>query len=170
MDNMKAYLFAQAMDNESPDDWYEYKLHSLEKITDENDQSWVNKLIFELTENGKREVFNNIECFYRCTSNRFLDFIFLIDNLQEDKIGRQSKTALIIKDYQDNPLDFEKILTAFWSRTDRNSATVESVAQQCKSVLEIIKKKRNKKSYLVPIALVGLSIILVFLFQKLSKG
>lgn len=169
MDNMKAYLFAQAMDNESSDDWYEYKLYSLEKITNENDQSWVNKLIFELTEDGKREVFKNIECFYRCTSNNLFDFIFLIDNLQEDKIGRQSKTALIIKDYQDNPLDFEKILITFWSKTDRNSAMVESLAQQCKSVLEII-KKRNKKSYLVPIALVSLGIILVFLFQKLSKG
>lgn len=146
MNDMKAYLFAQAMDNESSDDWYEYKHNSLKKIIDENDQSWVNNLIFELTENGQREIVNHVECFYKYTSNDLFDSIFLIENQQQDNIGRQSKTALIIKDYRDGPLDFEKILTAFWVRTNRNSAMTESLAQQCKSVIEMIKKKRTRKA------------------------
>lgn len=59
---MKIYLFAQALDNNSTDDWYEYTQNSIEKIIKENEQSWVNNLIFELTNEGEREIFHNVEC------------------------------------------------------------------------------------------------------------
>lgn len=55
---MKIYLFAQALDNNSSDDWYEYTSNSIKKITKEDDQSWVNNLIFELTDEGERETFH----------------------------------------------------------------------------------------------------------------
>ncbi|ERS01139.1 hypothetical protein Q674_14230 [Acinetobacter sp. COS3] len=62
MEDMKIYLFAQALDNNSTDDWYEYTQNSIEKIIKENEQSWVNNLIFELTNEGEREIFHNVEC------------------------------------------------------------------------------------------------------------
>ncbi len=170
MEDMKIYLFAQALDNDSSDDWYEYTHNSLEKMTKENDQAWVNNLIFELTDEGEREIFHNVECCYKLTPNDLLDFILLIENQQEDNIGRKSKTALIIKDYKNITLDFEKILTLFWTRTNRNSSTSDLLAKQCDYIFGIIKKKRNKRRWIVPLALISLSVILVFLFQKLSKG
>ena len=63
MEDMKIYIFAQALDNNGSDDWYEYTQNSLEKITEENAQSWVNNLIFELTDEGEREIFHNVECY-----------------------------------------------------------------------------------------------------------
>lgn len=44
---MKVYLFAQALDNDSSDDWYEYTNNSLKEIIEESDQSQLNNLIFE---------------------------------------------------------------------------------------------------------------------------
>lgn len=143
---MKVYLFAQALDNDSSDDWYEYTNNSLKEITEDSDQSRLNNLIFELTDKGKREITDNVECYYRLTHNKLLDFILLIENQQKDNIGRLSKTALIIKNYNNIALDFEKILTLFWSKTNRNSGTSISLDKQCDKVFDIIKKKRKNKS------------------------
>jgi len=170
MEDIKIYIFAQALDNNSSDDWYEYTQNSLEKITEENTQSWVNNLIFEMTDEGEREIFHNVECYYKLNPNELLDFILLIENQQEDNIGRKSKTALIIKDYKNITLEFEQVLTLFWTRTNRNSSNSDLLAKQCDDILEIIKKKRTKRRWIVPLALISLSVILVFLFQKLSKG
>lgn len=169
MEDMKIYLFAQALDNNSSDDWYEYTSSSIEKITKENDQSWVNNLIFELTDKGERENYHNVECYYKLNSNEFFDFMLLIENQQEDNIGRKSKTALIVKGYKGALLDLEEILTSFWIKTNRNSSISGMLAEQCQDVLKIIKKKKKRK-YLTPLILVSLSIILVIFFQKLSKG
>lgn len=170
MKDMKIYLFAQALDNNSSDDWYEYTTNSIEKITKENDQSWVNNLIFELTDEGEREIFDNVECYYKLNSNEIFDFMLLIENQQEDNIGRKSKTALIVKGYKNSTLEFGKVLTLFWTRTNRNSSNSNLLAKQCDDIFGIIKKKKNKRRWLLPLALISLSIILVFLFQKLSKG
>ena len=167
---MKIYLFAQALDNNSSDDWYEYTSNSIKKITKEDDQSWVNNLIFELTDEGEREIFHNVECFYKLNPNEFFDFMLLIENQQEDNIGRKSKTALIVKSYKNTTLEFGKVLALFWTRTNRNSSNADLVAKQCDHIFGIIKKKKNKRRWLLPLALISLSIILVFLFQKLSKG
>ncbi|MFC2996737.1 hypothetical protein ACFODO_16005 [Acinetobacter sichuanensis] len=141
MEDIRIYIFAQALDNSSSDDWYEYNQNSLEKITEENTQSWVNNLIFEMTDKGEREFFNNVECYYKLNSNELLDLILLIENQQEDNIGRKSKTALIIKGYKNITLEFEQILTLFWTRTNRNLSNADLLAKQCNDILEIIKKK-----------------------------
>ena len=170
MEDMEIYLFAQALDNNSSDDWYKYTPNSIEKITKENDQSWVNNLIFELTDEGEREIFHNVECYYKLNPNEFFDFMLLIENQQEDNIGRKSKTALIVKGYKNTPLEFGKVLTLFWTRTNRNSSNSDLLAKQCDHIFGKKKKKKNKRRWLLPLALISLSIILVFLFQKLSKG
>ncbi|ATY42685.1 hypothetical protein [Acinetobacter baumannii] len=167
---MKVYLFAQALDNDSSDDWYEYTNNSLKEIIEESDQSQLNNLIFELTNEGKREITNNVECYYKLTYNNFLNFILLIENQQKDKIGRVAKTALIIKDYNNIALDFEKILTLFWTRTNRNLVTSISLGKQCDKIFDMIKKKREKQRWLVSLALVSFSIILVLFFLKLRQG
>ncbi|PJG64826.1 hypothetical protein CVD09_19580, partial [Acinetobacter seifertii] len=97
-------------------------------------------------------------------------FMLLIENQQEDNIGRKSKTALIVKGYKNTTLEFGKVLTLFWTRTNRNSSNSDLLAKQCDHIFGIIKKKKNKRWWLLPLALISLSIILVFLFQKLSKG
>ena len=84
MEDMKIYLFAQALDNNSSDDWYEYTSNSIKKITKEDDQSWVNNLIFELTDEGERETFHNVDCYYKLNPNKIFDFMLLIENQQED--------------------------------------------------------------------------------------
>ena len=167
---MKVYLFAQALDNDSADDWYEYTNNSLEEIIEESDQSQLNNLIFELTNEGKREITNNVEYYYRLTHNKFLDFIFLIENQQKDNIGRVAKTALIIKDYNNITLDFEKILTLFCTQTNRNIVISISLDKQCNKIFDMIKKKRKKQRWLVSLALISFSIILVIFFLKLSQG
>mgnify|MGYP000712207583 FL=1 len=96
--------------------------------------------------------------------------MLLIENQQEDNIGRKSKTALIVKGYKNTTLEFGKVLTLFWTRTNRNSSNSDLLAKQCDHIFGIIKKKKNKRRWLLPLALISLSIILVFLFQKLSKG
>ena len=142
---MKIYLFAQALDNNSTDDWYEYTQNSIEKIIKENEQSWVNNLIFELTDEGEREIFHNVECFYKLNPNEFFDFMLLIENQQEDNIGRKSKTALIVKSYKNTTLEFGKVLALFWTRTNRNSSNADLVAKQCDHIFGIIKKKRTSE-------------------------
>lgn len=141
---MEIYLFAQALDNNSSDDWYKYTPNSIEKITKENDQSWVNNLIFELTDEGEREIFHNVECYYKLNPNEIFDFILLIENQQEDNIGRKSKTALIVKGYKNTPLEFGEVLTLFWTRTNRNSSNSDLLANQCDHILGIIKKKKEQ--------------------------
>ena len=145
MEDMKIYLFAQALDNNSTDDWYEYTQNSIEKIIKENEQSWVNNLIFELTDEGEREIFHNVECFYKLNPNEFFDFMLLIENQQEDNIGRKSKTALIVKSYKNTTLEFGKVLALFWTRTNRNSSNADLVAKQCDHIFGIIKKKRTSE-------------------------
>ncbi|MDB0299772.1 hypothetical protein [Acinetobacter baumannii] len=142
---MKVYLFAQALDNDSSDDWYEYTNNSLKEIIEESDQSQLNNLIFELTNEGKKEITNNVECYYKLTYNNFLNFILLIENKQKDNIGRVAKTALIIKDYNNTVLDFEKILTLFWTQTNRNLVTSISLGKQCDKIFDMIKKKGKNK-------------------------
>ena len=163
---MKIYLFGQALDNDNSDDWYEYQNNSLKQLTAEQDQSSVNNSIFNLTSEGKQETLNEVECYYKFSSSKCLDIIFLIDNQQKDNIGRQSKTALIIQNYKNEGLYFETILTLFWMETNRNSAISAKLARQCSQIFEIIKKKRSKSRWLVPVLFVSLSIVLVFLFQK----
>ena len=81
MEDMKIYLFAQALDNNSSDDWYEYTSNSIKKITKEDDQSWVNNLIFELTDEGERETFHNVDCYYKLNPNRIHNAIWLYNNI-----------------------------------------------------------------------------------------
>ncbi|HEE6180687.1 TPA: hypothetical protein R7S05_003783, partial [Acinetobacter baumannii] len=77
--------------------------------------------------------------------NNFLNFILLIENKQKDNIGRVAKTALIIKDYNNTVLDFEKILTLFWTQTNRNLVTSISLGKQCDKIFDMIKKKGKNK-------------------------
>ncbi|MER8322394.1 hypothetical protein ABS243_19650, partial [Acinetobacter baumannii] len=76
-------------------------------------------------------------------------------NKQKDNIGRVAKTALIIKDYNNTVLDFEKILTLFWTQTNRNLVTSISLGKQCDKIFDMIKKKREKQRWLVSLALVS---------------
>ncbi|WP_228146837.1 hypothetical protein [Acinetobacter sp. ANC 4470] len=171
MEEMKVYFFAQALDNDSTDDWYEFTNNALLKITDEKNQSFVNNMIFELTNNGKKESIQYVDCYFKFVKNDAFDLILLINNEQFDALGRQSKTALIIQNCirAQNSLDFEKILNLFWEETNRNLLTLSKVANQCNQMFEIVKKK-NKLSWLLPLTLVSLGAILGLLFQKLSKG
>lgn len=90
---------------------------------------------------AKREIFHNVECYYKLNPNELLDFMLLIENQQKDNIGRKSKATLIIKDYNHITLEFEKVLTSFWTRTNRNASNSDLLAQQCEYILGIIKKK-----------------------------
>lgn len=71
--------------------------------------------------------------------------MLLIENQQEDNIGRKSKTALIVKGYKNTTLEFGKVLTLFWTRTNRNSSNSDLLAKQCDHIFGIIKKKEQAK-------------------------
>jgi len=161
-EDMKVYLFAQALNNDSADDWYEYTNNTLKEITEENDQSLVNSLIFELTGTGKKQQSGKVEGYYKLRLTGSVDLVLLIDNDQKDNIGRQSKTALIIKNYQNDSLNFEEVLTLFWKKTNRNTSDLEKARMECDQVVSSIKRKNTSLCVLVPLALAGVGLSTVF--------
>jgi len=171
MEKMKVYVFAQALDNDSTDDWYEFTNNTMLKIIDEKKQSFVNNLICEIMNNGENESIQHVDCYFKFVKNGSLDLILIINNEQLDILGRQSKTALIIENYTmvKNSLDFEKILNSFWGETNRNLLNLNYITNQCNLMFEMLKKKKNL-NWLLPLILISLSTILGLLFLKLSKG
>lgn len=184
--DIEIFFFAQALDNEGADDWYKYENDKL-KIVEEIDQVYVSRLMHEYMADTLKEEKSNTICSYKIKNNN-LGIVFLIDNQQKDKIGRKSKTALIIKNYPLNDqnkdqieFNFESIIMQFWKVTNRNNTMSIEINNEINEIIKIIKKKyqitdtqnvkkniKKTKSYpkvLIATGLITIVVIIIVIFS-----
>ena len=68
---MKIYLFSQALDNKSEDDWFEVEGQKPIRMHDENKTAFVHNKIFELCSTMEILAENDLKIFYYQTNDEY---------------------------------------------------------------------------------------------------
>ena len=124
------YLFAQALDNKSADDYFGYHNGAVQKIELTDSQNLVQKILTETTSNGKYKEVGCTKGYFWQSGLGHKNVVLLISHGQQDHIGRDSRTALILSNYQNGSLDakqIEMIVSSFWEKTGRKKIAIHPV-------------------------------------------
>ncbi|RZG72652.1 hypothetical protein EXU29_09090 [Acinetobacter wuhouensis] len=162
---MKIYLFSQALDNKSEDDWFEAKNQKPIRIHDENTTAIVNNKIFELCSTKEILAENELKIFHSLNPDQSNNAVLIIDLNDKDVNGRRSLTTVFIERFHERDLniDFSAMLNEFKFVTGRkvksNNTTIDKLNSTIKLVLK--KKAMRKKNSLVLIGVISLLILLM---------
>lgn len=125
-EKFQVYLFAQALDNKSADDYFEYQNGEMQKIVSVDKQNLVQNILSTTTNQGKLKEFGSTKGYFSQSGLGPKNVVLLISHGQKDNIGRDSRTALIFSNFQNINLDvnkIEEILSDFWEKTGRKQIT-----------------------------------------------
>ena len=162
---MKIYLFSQALDNKSEDDWFEVEGQKPIRMHDENKTAFVHNKIFELCSTMEILAENDLKIFHFMNPDQSNNAVLIVDLNDKDDNGRRSLTTVFIERFYDRDLniDFGALLSEFKILTGRtgqfNSTTIEKLNSTIGTAIK--KKAMKKRSYLVLICLILILILVV---------
>lgn len=168
----KIYLFGQSLSNTGADDWYEHIPNQETFPIDASKNTAVGDLLANITGDGQSFYINQVKCFYLVKPNHIFDIVLMIDNHQEDVIGRATKTALIIENFKETNFNIKNALCDFWKATQRNQLNVQDLSDGCYRALEALRKKTSRPKILTPLMvgiLLAFIMILLLLILVLKK-
>lgn len=162
---MKIYLFSQALDNKSEDDWFEAKNQKVIRMHDENTMAIVNNKIFELCSTKEILAENELKIFHSLNPDQSNNAVLIIDLNDKDANGRRSLTTVFIERFhhRDLNIDFGAILSEFKFVTSRNGQSNGTIIDKLNNTIKMALKKKaiRKKSSLALICVISLLILLM---------
>lgn len=155
---MKIFLFSQALDNKSEDDWFEVVGQKPIRMRDENTTAIVNTKIFELCSTKEILAENDLKIFHLVNPDQSNNTVLIIDLNDRDVNQRRSLITVFIERFHDHDLniDFGALFSEFKNLTGRtgqyNGITIHNLNSTIKTAIK--KKAVKKRSYLALICLV----------------
>lgn len=166
---MNIYVFSQALDNKSEDDWYVYINEQLNLVENQPIKNKVHNLLSSITSKGKviEDAKNCVKVFAtKSEQKNCINTVLLIPNQTLDNLGRTTQTALIIEDlHKDYSLPFTNILRQFFEMTNRTKdlQQVNQLADNCLTSITDLKKKLNGSSFSMTVLVLSVIILIIFL-------
>lgn len=168
---MNIYVFSQALDNKSEDDWYGFKQNQLSRIESQYERNRVHYLLSTVTSKGNliEDNQSGLKAFFDKSDSRSqINLVLLIPNKTPDVLNRSTLTALIFEGMPKNDdggdLPLKYILNEFFSKTNRNNdmGYVDYFVENCSQSILNVKKKSGSK------LLVKLGVLLAIMLLALS--
>lgn len=162
---MNIYLFSQALDNKSEDDWVEVENQKLIRIREEKKTASLNNKIFLHCSKPAILSENDLKIYHSMNPDQSNNAVLIVDLNDKDVKGRRNLITVFIESFHDHDLNinFGTMLSDFKSLTGRtgqsNGTSIEKMNSTIKTAIK--KKAIKKKSSLALICLISILVLVM---------